>query len=67
MLRQNEVRSSDVFTKSDIRNVISGLIFSTQQIGGYTEITRAYVAGIVAVAKSLGIDITPSDVDFEVR
>jgi len=64
MLRRNEIRASDVFIKSDVRSIISGLIFSAQQLGGQDEITRAYVAGIMAVAKSLGIDVTPSDIDF---
>lgn len=64
MLRQNEIRPSDVFVKSDVRNVISGLIFSAQQLGKYDEFTEAYIAGIIAVAKSLGIDVSPSDIDF---
>lgn len=67
MLRRNEVRASDVFTKSDIRNVIAGLIFSARQVGTYNEVTQAYVAGIMAVAKSLGISISPSDIDFKVE
>ena len=64
MLRPNEIRASDVFVKSDVRNIIAGLIFSAQQLGRPDEITRAYVAGIMAVAKSLGIDVAPSDIDF---
>lgn len=64
MLRQNEVRASDVFTRSDIRNIIAGLIFSAQQLGKHDEATKAYVAGIMAVARSLGISISPSEIDF---
>ena len=64
MLRRDEIRQSDVFTRSDIRNIISGLIFSAQQLSGYNEYTEAYVAGIMSVAKSLGISISPSDIDF---
>lgn len=67
MLRRDEIRQSDVFTRSDIRNIISGLIFSAQQLSGYNEYTEAYVAGIMSVAKSLGIDVTPSDIDFKVE
>lgn len=67
MLRPNEIRASDVFVKSDVRNIISGLIFSAQQLSGYNEYTEAYVAGIMSVAKSLGIDVTPSDIDFKVE
>lgn len=64
MLRPNEIRASDVFVKSDVRNIIAGLIFSVQQLGEPDEITRAYVAGIMAVARSLGISISPSEIDF---
>lgn len=64
MLRRNEVMASDVFIKSDIRSIIAGLIFSAQQLGRPDEITKAYVAGIMAVAKSLGISISPSEIDF---
>ena len=67
MLRPNEIRASDVFVKSDVRNIIAGLIFSVQQLGELDEITRAYIAGIMAVAKSLGISISPSDIDFKVE
>ena len=64
MLRRNEIRQSDVFIKSDVRSIISGLIFTAQHLSGYNEYTEAYVAGIMSVAKSLGIDVTPSDIDF---
>lgn len=64
MLRQNEIRQSDVFTKADLRNIIVGLVLSARQIGGYDEITRAYIDGILIVAKTLGISIAPSDFDF---
>ena len=64
MLRRDEIRQSDVFIRSDIRNIIAGLIFSAQQLSGYNEYTEAYVAGIMSVAKSLGISISPSDIDF---
>lgn len=67
MHRSNEIRESDVFVKSDLRNIIVGLIFSAQQFGRYDENTKSYVAGIIAVAKSLGIDVTPSDIDFNVE
>lgn len=64
MLRRDEIKQSDVFTRSDIRNIISGLIFSAKQLSGYNEYTEAYVAGIMSVAKSLGISVSPSDIDF---
>lgn len=67
MLRRNEIRASDVFIKSDIRSIIAGLIFSAQQLSGYNKYTEAYVAGIMSVAKSLGISISPSDIDFKVE
>ena len=66
MLRPNEIRASNVLLSPMLGNIIAGLIFSVQQLGEPDEITRAY-SRIMAVAKSLGISISPSDIDFKVE
>lgn len=64
MLRQDEIRASDVFTKSDLRNTMAGLLLTIRSFGRRDEYTRGYVDGVLSVARSLGISISPSEVDF---